>query len=360
MTENAETTSPDVPLYASDMDDSAEIVLLKDNASAHRLLSLLIHCAHVIEPSFKKADGEVSRRRDLYLSFARWAAWLGASAVLFAIGQLSNLTSNNWVERRMFPTLEFSLAAAAVLVALVGLGGTVQEKWFVARYRAERLRHLKFDFLLRPVLWSGDEEAAEDCRQGLDAEVKMIVASEFANVESWMLQGTVPQVAAAARLPEEEWTVFRDYYRNKRLAGQIDYLAGAKERNSELNNRSRTWPTVLFFGSIAFVLAHFCVDLVNWRTGSGPDDLVGKVALMVAAGLPVCGAGIRVFRGVFEYGRNAARSTATHGVLLDLSERLRRANGSSEVFREISFCEQVMEADLREYLRLMVSAEWFG
>jgi hypothetical protein len=29
-------------------------------------------------------------------------------------------------------------------------------------------------------------------------------------------------------------------------------------------------------------------------------------------------------------------------------------------FREMGFCEQVLEADHREWQRLMVEAEWFG
>jgi hypothetical protein len=80
----------------------------------------------------------------------------------------------------------------------------------------------------------------------------------------------------------------------------------------------------------------------------------------VAATLPVCGAGIRAIRGVLEYGRNASRYEATHNVLVKLSERLREAKDAAGVFREIGFCEQILEADLREWLRLMVEAEWFG
>lgn len=30
------------------------------------------------------------------------------------------------------------------------------------------------------------------------------------------------------------------------------------------------------------------------------------------------------------------------------------------IFRELGFCEQVLESDLPEWMRLMVEAEWFG
>jgi hypothetical protein len=116
----------------------------------------------------------------------------------------------------------------------------------------------------------------------------------------------------------------------------------------------------LFFGSIAFVLVHFCIELVGWRTGGLADVGIAKATLILAATLPVCGAGIRVIRGVLEYGRNASRYESTHNVLLDLSERLREADNPATVFREIGFCEQALEAEHREWVRLLVEAEWFG
>jgi hypothetical protein len=353
-----ERPKPQVPLD-KDMDDSGEAERLGDRSGADRLLPLLELCTEVIVPRFLAANAVVGQRRQTYLRFAQCAAWLGACAVLFAIIQLAAVISDYPVGRYI-PGLEFGFALAAVIVALVGLGGTIQQKWFQARYTAEKLRLLKYEFLMRPVLWSGTPSDAEDCRQGLAAEVRRIIATEFSEVQAWMTQGTLPQVIAHPGLPMEECSEIREYYLRKRLLYQIDYLEGAKNRNLDRNNRSRTWPSVLFFGSVSFVLAHFCVEAAAWHTGTGTDALVGKVVLIAAAGLPVCGAGIRVIRGVFEYGRNASRNKATHGVLLNLSERLRKANEPAAVFREMGFCEQVMEADLREYMRLMVEAEWFG
>jgi len=142
--------------------------------------------------------------------------------------------------------------------------------------------------------------------------------------------------------------------------GQVNYFREAAERDLRRNDRTRTWPSVLFFGSIAFVLAHLCIEIVGWRTGAKTDGGVGKAALLLAASLPVCGAGIRVIRGVLEFGRNASRYESTHYVLLALSERLRVADNPERVFREIGFCEQVLEAESREWVRLLVEAEWFG
>lgn len=344
---------------SDDMDDSVEIAELKKYPGSDRLLRILNCCSKVIEPEFRRADAEVGRCQAAYMRLANWAAWLGAFAVLFAILQLSELT-NSLFAARVLPWVEFGLAAAAVIVALIGLGGRRQQKWFLARYRAERLRLLKYDLMTRSASWSDDPEASEKCCQDVAGEVEETMASSFTTLEYWMTQGTLPEVVIAPSLQKEEWIQLREYYRRRRLLEQISYLARASERNWQRNDRTRTWPSVLFFGSVAFVLAHFFVELVGWHTGNGGGAIVGKTALLLAASLPVCGAGVRVLRGVFEYGRNASRYEATHNVLAKLNKRLREADDPSAVLREIGFCEQVLESDLRDWLRLMVEAEWFG
>jgi hypothetical protein len=343
----------------ADMDDSPEILHYQSLPEFHRLAEVLAWISEQIVPNFIEADREVGRYRAMYMRVANWAAWLGASAVLVAIFQLSELGKDNF-PRAVLPWLEFSLAVAAVVVAVFGLGGRIQQKWFVARHRAEQLRRLKYNFLVRPALWSSDEKTSLNCRQGLAAEVETIIATSFTGLEHWVTLGTVPCEIDAPSLSEMEWQELRAYYRKKRLLDQIAYFRKASENNLKRNDKTRIWPSALFFGSVAFVLVHFCIELVGWRARDQSDSAVGKATLILAATLPVCGAGIRVIRGVLEYGRNASRYESTHNVLLQLSERLREADNPALVFREIGFCEQALEAEHREWVRLLVEAEWFG
>ena len=352
---------PHQKVKGGDMNDAAEIEEYKNRPELSRLVRVLTCIAHQIEPSFYVADREVGRCKSSYMKFANSAAWLGVSAVFFAILQLSELVQIPFF-LAVLPWLEFSLATAAVIVAAVGLGGRKQQKWFVARHRAEQLRLLKFNFLTRSALWSPDTRIADNCREGLPAEVEGVMASSFPDLEYWVTRGTVPKVIPGPSMSEAEWKELSSYYRKKRLMDQISYLKKATENNLKRNDKTRTWPSVLFFGSVAFVLVHFCIELAGgWpKGGTGTATAVEKAALLLAATLPACGAGIRVIRGVLEYGRNASRYESTHNVLLELSERLRQANDPDSAFREIGFCEQTLEADLREWVRLMVEAEWFG
>ncbi len=45
---------------------------------------------------------------------------------------------------------------------------------------------------------------------------------------------------------------------------------------------------------------------------------------------------------------------AVHHVWNEISQKLRDASDAQATFRELGFCEQVLESDLREWMRLMV------
>ena len=49
--------------------------------------------------------------------------------------------------------LEALLAAAAVVLVIVGLVAEWHEQWLTHRYRAEQLRLIKFRFLVDPEFW---------------------------------------------------------------------------------------------------------------------------------------------------------------------------------------------------------------
>ena len=70
----------------------------------------------------------------------------------------------------------------------------------------------------------------------------------------------------------------------------------------------------------------------------------------------------RTFLLAHEFGRNAGRSFAKANALESVAERLRGTSGTSsaELFRDVWAAEYVIESDQREWLRLMIEAEWFG
>ena len=181
------------------------------------------------------------------------------------------------------------------------------------------------------------------------------MTSRYPELESWVSVRSVPEVFDAPRLHDMEWQAIQTYYLQKRLHTQTGHFADRLTRNASEDSRTRLLPSVLFYGSVAFVIAHFGIELLDEA-----ESWVARSALLAAAALPGFGAVIRTRRGLLEFARNASRCESTHHVLLKLGARLRDAADSPAVFREIGFCEHVLETDLREWLRLMVESESFG
>jgi hypothetical protein len=147
---------------------------------------------------------------------------------------------------------------------------------------------------------------------------------------------------------------FVRYYRAKRLEAQMSYL----ERKARIREeQGAVWSLVLqilFWGSLAFVLGHAGLSL------AGGKEVVSNTFIALAAGLPVIAGAVRTYKSSREFERNAARHEATLYTLEKLAAHLDSSRTCEESYATIGFCEQVLEADSREWMRLMVSAEWYG
>ena len=81
---------------------------------------------------------------------------------------------------------------------------------------------------------------------------------------------------------------------------------------------------------------------------------------MAAAILPVTAAGIRTWRGAFEFGRNSLRfESMAHQIELLLDE-LDKAKSPEAKLAILRRGEHAMESEHRAWMRLMMEAEWFG
>ncbi len=327
-----------------DMDDS------RDGPSMQPLHDALLECQQLIVPSFRRTDRAAIRYQKLYRVFAYAAATGGAAAVVLATFQLSDLSWSarvvNWEAVAAFLTL---------LIVLLGMALSLKDRWLLERFKAERLRMLKFNFLMEPAAW-GERRDPRALRDELSNRVEEITASTFSALQGWVTRNSVPRLQEAPEnhLAPEALAELVHYYRRKRLHVQMEYLSRATVRNFFSDLRMRLAGSAMFFGSVAFVLAHLAVQ---WSHG---EEHWNRGLMFAAAALPVVAAGFRTLRTAQEYARNASRFEATHDSLSLLSERLGKAQNASAVFRELGFCEHVLESDLREWMRLMVEAEWFG
>lgn len=356
----------------SDMDDS------RDMPDTQPLREMLEHCQKHIYPVFHEADMAALKAQEQHRHLTRRVSWLGAGATILATFQLlaaavlhpprpgvenvSALAARMAAWSEHYEAIMVTLAVIELIVVaamfgfiLGGLRSGSKQKQLLERYRAERLRLLKFGFLLNPEVWSRDEKRIQRAQEEIHRKVNDIVTSMRPSLDRWISEGAVPSVwtAPEAELSGPELLSLVGYFRRKRVEFQMKYMSEAARRARERDEKSSVSVAVLFFGSVAFVLVHVAVEFVN-------GNLASELFVFIAAALPALITPLRIVRSAYESARNASRFEANYNTLDGLSERLSRAESGAAVFRELGFVEQTLEADHREWMRLMAEAEWFG
>jgi hypothetical protein len=321
----------------------------------------VVTCNNVLSELYLKADTRALAQQKLHRIAAVVAGTLGALAVLLSIFQLGNLLPGR------FPVgLELTAVVVTSLAVFLGIRLSFQSRWQVERNKAERCRLLKFRFLIDPDYWCADAQGRNEGGQRLFAEVTKLESLDTKQLEKWMREEAMPAdaaVGAECKVDSETLRYLVAYYRTKRLGTQMRYLA---KRFGQYGARHRdTWriPSWLILGSVVAALLHFVVDLLETRQ-EGERSLASTVFILLAASLPVFAAGMRTFRSTYEFARNAMRYEAKLMALQRLDQNLETELNVNEVtvrrvFHDLWCCEQIMEFEHREWLRLMIEAEWY-
>jgi hypothetical protein len=375
VTQQLHKTSPCVEVETSENDiyDSPG-----DLTTWTRLADTLRVCQHEIEGVFVNADNEADHCQGQHKDLTIVAAAAGTFAVIVAILQLMELRGF-----APMPILEGVGALIAIGAVLAGIWSKRQPAWFLARHKAERCRFLKFRFLIDPALWIGTHPQRAERIDKLPLEVDEIRQLGLPGLRTWAEAGMVPQAperGASCLAAPVELRELIDYYIRKRLCNQMNWF---NKRAQQLSHRDRVLkrlPPLLFFGSVFAALLHFTYDeLVNLAGAPAQISLLGasievSVALiLVAAILPVLGGGFRTLRSAYQFARNTSRYTAaleglkpSYDALKAELQNLQIAGpgvvqtSASAILYHMWRCEQILEAEHREWLRLMMQAEWFG
>lgn len=331
--------------------------------------------------AFDAFDREAARRQRWHFCVAAIAATCGFLVIVFALLQLL-LTAAEFILHRLptsaielipkyprpwwldFETLtarsellEILMLGLALLAVAIGLWTALHKRWLIVRHKAERIRGLKFRFLSDPRLWAGLPDEKRQLMEWFDDQVRSIESPlDAKDLKRWMLTEDKIRVRPMPQNPrfsERDLEDLRSYYRKARYWSQLSYFA-TKSREHRLIHRL---PQVLFFAAAGLVMLRVLLSL---GTSSSEVEGVGIALLCFAVALPALGASIRTFNLSKEYERNALRSEAKKAALELIGERLRDPAGHEDLFLSLWACEYVLESDHREWLRLMIEAEWFG
>ncbi len=339
-----------------DMYDSPQ-----DMPPSQPLRDALTLCQYTVEVVFRQADASALRHQRYHRLLTIMAASFGTTAVLLAIVQLSGLFSGMW------PVQLSGIAVAFALIAVIaGLVSSQRLNWLLERHRAERYRLLKFRFLTDPALWSGEEEKTRTRMKKLTDEAADITALNRQAIRRWIDEDEIPEAPAPLPHSQTDENTIRDlveYYQKKRLGVQMDYFAARAHRNVRMHRYTWFLPPLFFFSSVLAVSGHFIYDIVASAHGSQTEVTTSNLFVLfvvLAAAFPVIGAGVRSLRTAYEFARNNSRFRAKLVALRRLAESLQQENDPEAIFRDLWSCEQILESEHREWLRLMIEGEWFG
>jgi hypothetical protein len=357
-----------------------------------------------LRPAFKKQHAERLREKYLEADDKAWRyqkkhkslVWLvaasGTLAVICAILQLSSAniaraglpeieSIGGWIE-----TAEFLSALLAVLGIAINWKSQLNEGWLLERHKAERFRLLKFSTLIDPALLSGLDSDIQTWKAGLRSKLKEIEELSHEGMERWAQDAYAQALrfdVIARTIDAEGLRELITYYQDKRLEKQKSYFYSQWKRGVRGDWSTKLSSLLLFFLSIGFALLHGIIGFIGKVIHSAhlvSESYVVNIEratlalILLAALFPVIVAGLKTLRAAFEFSRNNMRFHSMYLALSELHERLIKHKEDlfhkgvktesiiqqEVIYTDLWWCEHLLETEHREWLRLMIDAEWFG
>jgi hypothetical protein len=254
---------------------------------------------------------------------------------------------------------------------------------------------LKFSLLISPESWVND--SSSEARKERQKQFRARLEEKLGTLNWQSLRDSVARedraledttLRVAGSIDKETLEQLLDYYHEKRLCYQLQYFERQAEQRRRWDELTRGVPIWLFFFSIGAALLHFLYDVESFRKlivepflhtfpALTPDEVkvstktqggfysdkfdnVTLFLLLLAACLPVIGAAIRLLRTAHEFGRNTLRFEAASDELTILARDLQTQTEPRTILKTLHQIERTLQAERREWLRLMIEAEWFG
>jgi hypothetical protein len=344
------------------MDDQTE---LGGYAEVPQVQEALLALNEILLPVYMQADREALEHQRAHRRLTIISVLAGTIAVVLAITQLAVVRLSAVVAEQVVWVKGGELLAVILGLLSVSLGiiASTQNSWLRERHKAERCRLLKFRFLAHRALWCQGMGGIEVWRHELQCEIEQIQAIDRKKVKAWADVDKPPHAPlpiSTCALSPAALRALMGYYTAKRLTLQSAYFHERSMHYEGRDRKLRLLPAACFFLSVSFVLLHSLMDLLS--KGDTRSHFFSIWLVWLAACLPVLGGGVRTYRSAHEFARSASLFHAKHHNLEDLKKELEHAdtNNPDDIMHLIWKCEDYLEREHREWLWLMLEAEWFG
>ncbi len=323
-------------------------------------------CEEVLGQPFRDADEKALKSQRRHRRHTNAAALCGLAAVTFALYQFvfhgARAESQVW-------------AVAAVVAMVLALGAVAlgaraawHHQWLFDRHRAELIRGLKFEFMIEPGHWTAESGQLEEARAWLKEHLHRIQSLNRRDVKSWSQREQAPEPPPAPSSATYPALLLADlvrYYVDRRLHFQRGYFTTRRRARGVLDRLMWDKSKWLFVIAGAAVFLHFGLALTESKLAVGPHlrialQFEARWLLYLAVFIPALNSTFRTWRLANESGRNRVRARAKEVALRGMISALSSVHSREGVVKNLWSCEQVLESDHREWLRLMTEAEWFG
>ena len=336
-----------------DMHDGAD-----ELAPAHPLHAALALCRDLLGPSHDAAVSRAAEAARMRSTLGAWAATAGAVAAALAmlsIGLTAAAGRPPAAERALAIAAAVAALACLVLLALREILAP-RRRWITETARIDRSRRAKFRFLLDPALWSRRGDEARERIEQFRGEAAAIADMSPRGAEEWASADAIPTartIAVGSGIDPHTVHTLMDYYQARRIDPELARLAA--ESSSGGGDPLRPDAGLVLGGSVSALLAAEVLRLVSRGAATASAILLG-VALL----LPFAAAALRAWPAGGRSSAARRRALARHRALAELSGRLQKVSGAEAIFRELGFCEDVLDAEGRDSLRRALAAGWLG
>jgi len=310
----------------------------------------------LLEKDYKRYDQEACRDQRYHNYFAHTAVLSGILAIIIALLQLTGFLPKQ---------LSLPGEAIATLLSVVAVfSGTIwafQKHWLVERYKAESLRILKFKALYQPDFLCS---RLEQWRRWLEGEIEKIRDLTKDDIHNIIKSGGNTRIPLSQNVLEcDDKTIIAvaEYYRKNLIATQIQYFRQKAHERESSDRFIRHLPHIFFFLGVIAVATHFIIDdLVH----ESEWHFVSNILIFLGVAFPVIGIGVRTYRSSHEFARSASIFRANENRLMELDDEivslLNELRGNKmHLLSLLTACEELLEEEHYEWLRLMAESEWF-
>lgn len=329
------------------------------------LKGLVAQCdAASLLKQFLAADHDANGLQRRHRTTVHGTVWPGTVALVLGIVQLP-FHDKAWAEYGITLWFELLLIGSSAVAVGLGIHYRWHKRWLLRRYQAERFRLLVFDLAIDPELWTGKQPRGGDWKHWIKPLADSIDNLTTETFESEAHREELPNVPSPSACHGVARGALKDligFYSGAWLDSQVEYF-GKKVRDAE----RRAWirpgmVSMVFAISVGVVFIHLALAFSHNKTGS-------LVFLMAAALLPAMFAAVRTWRSALEISRNAARAGAKRRTLIDLQEVLYKEDHEEKpektdavwfYFKTLALAQALLQSEQREWLRLMLEAEWIG